>query len=98
MKKVGHKCLVCYNWTQRKQLCEVCLSKHNHSALFENALREWEANRSWTTPMRYTPYLERVRDLVRDLPVSKKRKTEFVKVMSKAYGEERRKYETRSND
>ena len=88
MNKKGHKCLVCFTFTQRKHLCDVCLRNHEKTNCYENLIREWEANRSWTTRKAYNPYLDAVRELVRDVPVSKKTKTKFVASMATAYRKE----------
>ena len=88
-KDYRHYCPVCRTGTTRKVLCENCLDKHELTGCYDNIIREWEANRCWTTQISTYAYHNRLRDLVRDLPVSRTRKREFMAVMKTAFRKEK---------
>lgn len=82
----GHLCAYCKNnYTSRRYVCWGCEnSKKTNAADFDASIRNYEANKAHTTPKAHSPYVDAVRDLAKSLPVSNKRKREFVKAMTDA--------------
>ena len=90
----GHVCIWCkQHYTNNRYVCYGCLqSKKTEEADFDNAIREFEAGRSYSTPHKNSPYNDAVRALARSIPTTPKKRAAFINAMNDAYkkGSERR--------
>ena len=90
----GHLCLWCkQHYTNRRYVCYGCFqSNKTEEADFSNAIRGYEAGRSYSTPHKNSPYHDAVRALAKGIPTTPKKRAAFINAMTDAYkkGRERR--------